>query len=255
MALSAAGACHSERVRRGAVGLAQADVTFVLGDGTERRAPLDPATADAPLETVQPVRSFPSFRGQRNFPGLWWSATSGRHVGYESWLERDHAMLLDFDPQVVGFASQPFRLSWWEGRHRSHVPDFFARLADGTGVVIDCRPAEHVPPADAEAFAFTEQACEEVGWRYRLVHAPDQVLVANVKWLAGFRHPRQHRPEVAARLTEVFAQPRALVAGAEAAGDTLAVLPVLFHLLWRSSLEIDLGAPLDERSLVSVPGA
>ena len=26
------------------------------------------------------------------------------HVGYESWLERDHAMLLDFDPEVTGFA-------------------------------------------------------------------------------------------------------------------------------------------------------
>jgi hypothetical protein len=42
--------------------------------------------------------------------------------------------MLDFDPEVVGIASEPFRLSWWEGRHRSHVPDFFARLADGTGV-------------------------------------------------------------------------------------------------------------------------
>jgi hypothetical protein len=45
----------------------------------------------------------PAYNGQRNFPGLWWSATMGRHVGFESWLERDHAMLLDFDPRVVAF--------------------------------------------------------------------------------------------------------------------------------------------------------
>jgi hypothetical protein len=33
-----------------------------------------------------------------------------QHVGYESWLERDHLMLLDYDPDVVGIASQPFWL-------------------------------------------------------------------------------------------------------------------------------------------------
>ncbi|HEU4544060.1 MAG TPA: hypothetical protein VFR23_23220 [Jiangellaceae bacterium] len=36
--------------------------------------------------------------------GRWWSATDGGHVGYESRLERDHVMLLDFDPTVVGIA-------------------------------------------------------------------------------------------------------------------------------------------------------
>jgi hypothetical protein len=38
------------------------------------------------------------------------------HVGFESWLERDHAMLLEFDPGVVGFSSQPFRSWWREGQ-------------------------------------------------------------------------------------------------------------------------------------------
>nr|WP_223242278.1 TnsA-like heteromeric transposase endonuclease subunit [Streptomyces sp. CBMA123] len=74
------------------------------------------------FEDGWPVRSFPSWRGQRNHPGLWWSSTSGRHIGYESWLERDHAMLLDFDQQVTGFASQPLWLFWQEGgKRRSHA--------------------------------------------------------------------------------------------------------------------------------------
>jgi hypothetical protein len=42
------------------------------------------------FEAVAPVRAFPSFKRQRYFPGLWWSATTRRQVGYESWLERDH---------------------------------------------------------------------------------------------------------------------------------------------------------------------
>jgi len=52
-----------------------------------------------------PVRRFVSRFRQRHFPGWWWSASMSDHVGFESWLERDHAMLLDFNPDVVAFAS------------------------------------------------------------------------------------------------------------------------------------------------------
>jgi hypothetical protein len=65
-----------------------------------------------PFEDAAPVRAFRWSKGQGNFPGRWWSATTGEHVGYESWLERDHVMLMDFDLAVVGFASQPFWLHW-----------------------------------------------------------------------------------------------------------------------------------------------
>src|SRR5205807_5280333 len=34
----------------------------------------------------------------RHRPGHWWTATTGDLVGYESWLERDRLLLLDFDP-------------------------------------------------------------------------------------------------------------------------------------------------------------
>ncbi|MFF2405845.1 hypothetical protein [Streptomyces sp. NPDC058092] len=56
------------------------------------------------------------------------AATTGGHVGYESWLERDRLSLLDFDPAVVGIASQPFWLHWREdGKKRRHAPDCFIR--------------------------------------------------------------------------------------------------------------------------------
>jgi hypothetical protein len=156
------------------------------------------------------------------------------HVGYESWLERDHAMLLDFDPQVAGFAAQPFWLLWHAGgKVRAHAPDFFARLADGTGVVVDCRPANRIKPRDAEAFAASERACAQAGWRYRLEHGPDPSLLANVRWLAGYRHPRHHHGRIASRLLGVVEGRLALLAAAEAVGDPIAVLPAAYHLLWR----------------------
>jgi hypothetical protein len=38
-------------------------------------------------------------------------ASTGRRVGFESWLER-HLMLLDFDPDVAAVSSRPFWLHW-----------------------------------------------------------------------------------------------------------------------------------------------
>ena len=204
------------------------------------------------FERVPPVRSFPSYKGQRNYPGLYWSTSVGGHVGVESWLERDEAMALDFDTTVTSFAPQPFWLFWpAAGRVRSHAPDFFARRVDGTSVVIDCRPAQRIKPRDAEAFTATETACEQVGWEYRLVSGHDPVWLANLRWLAGYRHPRNFQPAVAVRLLEVFASPGALMETAEQVGDPIAVLPVLYHLLWLQWLNVDLSIRLDAASIVA----
>ncbi|MFE5704951.1 TnsA-like heteromeric transposase endonuclease subunit [Rhodococcus koreensis] len=133
------------------------------------------------LEQAAPVRTFRWSRGLGHFPG-WWSVTTGHHVGYESWLERDHVRALDFDRDVVGIASQPFWLHWSDGRRkRRHTPDYFARLTDGSGAVIDVRADDAIEPKDAEAFAVTAQACEQVGWRYRRVGVLDPVLAENVR--------------------------------------------------------------------------
>ncbi|MEU2777883.1 TnsA-like heteromeric transposase endonuclease subunit [Streptomyces sp. NPDC007162] len=198
------------------------------------------------FESVRPERRFPAFRGQGNWCGWYWSATCGGHVGYESWLERDHLMLLDFDPLVTGMASQPFRLSWTsaDGKRVRHTPDFFVRRADGTGLVVDVRPDERIEPDDAAKFAVTAAACRAVGWDFQRVGTPEAVLMANVRWLGGYRHPRVHRPEVAARLVEVFADGGELLAEVRRVGDQIAVLPVLFHLLWRRVLAVDLEADL-----------
>jgi hypothetical protein len=76
---------------RGAVpGLApgKLNVEYVAMDGTLHAVPLANA-ARVGLTDMQPSRRFKARKGQRNLPGRWWSATDARHVGYESWLERD----------------------------------------------------------------------------------------------------------------------------------------------------------------------
>ncbi|MEV4049623.1 TnsA-like heteromeric transposase endonuclease subunit [Amycolatopsis sp. NPDC049688] len=230
------------------------DLRFRAGDGV-RRCELAQA-AEVAFETLAPVRSFPAFRGQRNNTGWWWVATTARHVGYESWLERDHLIRLDFTPRVVGIASQPFWLSWPEGAgRRSHVPDYFARLADGTGIVIDCRPRQRVGPRDAAAFAATERACAQLGWRYQLAHELPATRMANLRWLAGYRHPRYRRGEVAADAVQAATAPLYVLDLAQRLGDPIGTLPVLFHLLWSGELDADLSLPLHGDTMIVAPGA
>jgi len=207
-----------------------------------------------PFEQVKPVRTFPSFRGQKSFPGLYFAATMDAHVGFESWVERDVAMMLDFDPNVVGFSSQAFWLTWTQaGEEHRHAPDYFARLADGSGTVIDVRTDGRIDAPDAEALAAAALACEEVGWVFQRIAAPEATLAANVRWLAGYRHARCFRGDTAETLSRVFASPTPLLTGASLAGDPMAVLPVLYHLLWNHTLAVELSnSLLGPASLVSV---
>ncbi|MFI6275668.1 TnsA-like heteromeric transposase endonuclease subunit [Streptomyces sp. NPDC050988] len=185
------------------------------------------------FEDVDPVRTFRWSRGERHFPGWYWAATTGRHVGFESWLERDRLLLMDVDPSVVGIGSQPFWLHWHDGeRERRHAPDYFLRRADGSAVVVDIRADDRIEPKDAEAFEVTRLLCAQAGWSFERLGIPDAVLLANVRWLSRYRHPRCLHDSAAARLREVFAIPGPLMVGADMAGDRLRTLPVLFHLLW-----------------------
>ncbi|WP_197523235.1 TnsA-like heteromeric transposase endonuclease subunit [Actinokineospora pegani] len=112
------------------------------------------------------------------------------------------------------------------------------------------RAGPRLPPAGPDqaqnkvTFEATRAACELLGWRYEIVGTPPEALLANVRWLAGCRHPRHDLPVIAEILRAVFSRPMPLLEGAEAASEPIAVLPVLFHLLWRQELVAELSIPL-----------
>ncbi|WP_228566612.1 TnsA-like heteromeric transposase endonuclease subunit [Nocardia sp. SYP-A9097] len=178
----------------------------------------------------------------------------GRRVGFESWVERDHLVALDFDPDVIGVVSQPFWLVWRQdgNKQRRHAPDFLVRMTGSRWLVLDSRPAELIRDRDRAAFAAMSHACAAVGWSYAVWDRLDPVLVANHRWLGGYRHPRCFDGSVAGELLETFTRPRPLMDGAEAVGDPLRTLPVLYHLLWRHWLVADLSVVLSHRTAVGV---
>jgi hypothetical protein len=91
-----------------------------------------------------------------------------------------------------------------------HVPDIFCRRFDGGGAVTDCRPADKTDANFLHKYAVTAAACQVIGWEFRLVGEPDPVWAANLRWLAGYRHPRFADPDFEERLSAALAEPRSL---------------------------------------------
>lgn len=92
-------------------------IDWLSPDGAEERCGLTEVWS-VHFEDGLPVRRFRGPEGQRRLSGLWWSATTGAHVSFESWLEFDHVVALAFDRTVVGLASQLFWLHWLDGEGR-----------------------------------------------------------------------------------------------------------------------------------------
>ena len=103
--------------------------------------PLTGSLRNARLEDARPAREFAAWPGKRNYEGLWWSSTNRAHVAFESLLERDALLWFDWDQDVTAISSQPVAFLWPRGTpsQRSHVPDYFVRLANGDGKLIDAR--------------------------------------------------------------------------------------------------------------------
>lgn len=135
------------------------------------------------LSRALPVREPISYRGQRNYSGLFWSATTGAHVLYESLLELDRLSIVDFDPDVMWIAAQPMWVQGCDGdrRHR-HVPDFLLTQGAGLFTVLDVKSETFVSqPEVAAVFAWTGQACAALGWRYDVWTGGDPLVLANIR--------------------------------------------------------------------------
>lgn len=212
----------------------------------------------SPVETAEPIRRFYSWSGKRNYDGRWWFSTSRRHVVFESLLERDALMMADFSAEVIAASAQPLAFLWPRGTVHAahHVPDFFLRLADGGGRVVDVKRADAVGRARTQ-IALTETACAEIGWQYCVFTGITPPLDQNVRWLSGYRHDR-YRPDrgVLCTIDNVFSSPAPLSDGASWAAVRRA-LPVsvmlghVYHCLWLHRLHADLSIPLTMTTMVS----
>ena len=151
-----------------------------------------------------PVRRIRSRAGQRHYPGLFWSATTGGHVPYESRLELDRLWLADFDPDVSWIAAQPM---WIVGRDgdtlRRHAPDLLLsekRPGRPCWWMSSQRRSPLEPGVRRRCSPGRRGCVLRVGCRTRCGLGADLVRLSNVRMLAAGRRLRgRMRRRVAAR--------------------------------------------------------
>lgn len=161
-----------------------------MADGGEASFPLRQVQGRQVVAAV-PWRKARSARGQAHYPGYFWSATTGGHVIYESRLELARLLLADFDRDVTAIAAQPFLLqARVTGAGRRHVPDFLLVHADNSVRAVNVKPAERLAdPTIAEALEWPGRLFQAHGWEHEIWSGVDLVLLANLRFLAGYRRP------------------------------------------------------------------
>lgn len=203
-----------------------------------------------------PWRKFPWFLGQKNYSGMYWSATEGKLVGYESRLELARLTILDFDPTVKRIASQPFHLrAVVDGRRLRRTIDYLALTNDGPLAIDVKRKDELDKPEVKELLKHTGTLVETRGWRYEIASEPDEVHYANIKFLAGYRRDWLFDEGVLAEVRESAArEPNQSIR--EVLSGTRVSKPIakaaLLHLLWTHQLRADLSARLSMNTTVEV---
>jgi hypothetical protein len=199
------------------------------------------------LAAGRPWRVFRWRQGQAHYSGWYWSATTGGHVVYESRLELARLLLADFDPRVTAIAAQPFLVTAPSGgRVRRHVPDFLLADRDGGVCVVNVKPADQLAvPRVAEALAWAGEVFAARGWRHEVWSGADPVLLANVRFLAGYRYPGRVDADLVAAVVD-RGDAAAGIGDLEGAwpGRAGEVRAAVLHLVWRGVFRADLSVPL-----------
>jgi hypothetical protein len=171
----------------------------------------------------------------------------------ESFQERKLTLLLDRDPTVQEYRSQPERFAWTDafGKSRTYVPDFIVWKTTGEVEIHEVTLTER---QDRLSIAEREKAaraiCQQRGWRY-LVHTektlPAATEEANLLALYRYRPTIYHNPDVttAVRIRLCHGEQKELRDLVADIASMLSlpkpsVISAICHLLWTQVLETDL---------------
>lgn len=170
----------------------------------------------------------------------------GHLVQFESEQERKLILLLERDPSVTDYVSQPETLFFKDekGCSRRYTPDFQVWRAQGTielhEVTIESRRESRASLHEREAAA--KRICQERGWNY-IIHTDETLPIgyeyANLDFLSAFRSLVYDNSQITDWWVEQLkgqtaAHPGTLLSTAEPGWETGALLNGLYYLLWHS---------------------
>jgi TnsA endonuclease N terminal len=115
-------------------------------------------------------------------------------VHCESSIERDYAYVLKFDPMVVSFEEQPFKISYfYDQQEHYYIPDFAVYWRHKQPSLVECKPASKLnEPENQRKWTAARLWCEQHHYTFELVTDTALqrlgTLLSNIKHLAGYGH-------------------------------------------------------------------
>lgn len=231
---------------------------ILTADGEQLVRPIGTELSRVAVEHAYPVREVVSYRQKRSFEGDYWSATLRRLIHHESGLEKQFAVEADFRLNVVAYSWQPLNFLWPRGTpgRRQHIPDFFCRLSNGDGLVVDVKSAGHLAGA-ADQFALTREACNLIGWQYEVFSGWEPQRAFNMEHLCTYRRTRfAPSPPVRAIALQAFSGGTSFELGMhrlmrEAQLAEHDARMHLYNLMWHQLLTFNLEQPLRNSTIIT----
>lgn len=211
------------------------------------------------------VRKIP--KNYMNVTGRVAHGPNSEQSGFESLLEKDYLLCLQFDPTVEHFEVQSIQVPV-PGRRKPYTPDVLVRYWPGPrgGRVkpdlVEVKPKD-ILERKAEEFAPKFKAATSFaraqGWNFRILTEKDirTQRLENIKFLREFRR----RPQDPDRERAVIDKLRSLGTGATSASlvralepsDDLERVAVWYPVIWRLVYERRIEMPIDAPMAESVP--
>lgn len=192
--------------------------------------------------------------------------------GFESLLEKDYMLLLEFDDAVESFEEQPVTIPI-PGVPRGYTPDILVRFRSdvATGQL---RPPELTEIKSVEdlsknqekyapKFAAAKEYASEFGWVFNIKTEKEirTRRLANIKFLREYRNIDPAEEDciklhsLLLSFNGVAALPDLLGALGQTDDDKLYWLPVIWNMVLKKRLIIDLDVPLSGRAVLNLPEA
>jgi len=212
-----------------------------------------------------PVRHIP--KNHRSVTGFVASGINAKQAAFESTLERDFMLLVEFDPDVLSYEEQPVRIDYLlsDGQSRHYTPDILVTYRQtSTSTTLK-------PPLLAEIkyrrdlfecwrelkpkFRAARRYAKEQGWIFKIVTEVEirTPYLKNVKFLRQFQR-RSINPADANLLLQKVSDlqstdPESLLSAiCPEVRDRAYLLPALWQLIARRSIGADLDRPLTMQS-------
>ena len=139
--------------------------------------------------------------GSKKVIGKFASLKMKRAIWWESQIERDYIYLLEFDPDVLFYKEQPFRIRYTYADSQHHyTPDFLVLRKDGRKQLVEVKPEEKMAKDEnVLLFHIIFPICQQQGYEFVIV--TDKMIrtaprLENIKFLYRYArtliHP-QHR--------------------------------------------------------------